>query len=256
MNLHNKYIFFQTLYFLVQKELSVRYKGSFLGYLWAILNPLAFALVYFIAFSLVLRFDIENYPIILITALFPWVWISTSLVQGSLSFRSNSNLIKKIHFNYILLPLSNILHDSIHFILSVPIIFLFLMLNNFDFYFSWIWQIPLMVLVQVCFLLPLVLVLSILNVFLRDVEHMINVILSLLFFLTPIVYPISLVPDEYLSIYNINPLIIIIENWRSIFFNGIIDYLDIFILTLISIIVTFFARFFFIRYRMKFAEYL
>ena len=95
INLENKLIFFQTLYFLVQKELKVRYKGSFLGYLWAILNPLAFAFVYYLAFSIIMRFDIENYPIILITALFPWGWIVSSLVQGTLSFRTNSNLIKK-----------------------------------------------------------------------------------------------------------------------------------------------------------------
>ena len=129
-------------------------------------------------------------------------------------------------------------------------------INDLDFYISWFWQIPLMVMIQILFLLPIVLIFSTINVFLRDVEYIVNVFLSLLFFLTPIVYPISLVPEKYLSLYNLNPFIIIIENWRFIFFNGTMDYSQIFLFLIVTLLITFLARRFFIMNRMKFGEYL
>ena len=91
------------LLLLLRKEFRLRYKGSAIGYLWAILNPLCFAAVYFIAFKVILRFGQENYAIQLIVALFPWMWIVNSLVQGTNSIRNNLSLVKKVSFNYVIL---------------------------------------------------------------------------------------------------------------------------------------------------------
>ena len=256
MNLFNKKIFFQTVYFLILKEFSIRYKGTFLGYLWTLLNPICFSIIYYIAFKLVMRFDIDNYLIVLLSAMFPWFWISTSLIQGTTSFRSNASLIKKTKFNYICMPLSNVIHDGMHFILSLPIILFLLSIYGYEFHITWLWQIPLMALVQSIFLFPLVLMLSSINVFLRDTEYIVSLVTSMVFFLTPIIYLESMVPDQFIVFQTMNPFNLLVSNWRNLFLNVFIVYKDILILLCIMIPFSFIARSYYLRSKGKFAEYL
>ena len=128
-------------------------------------------------------------------------------------------------FNFSVLPLSMVSHDLMHFLLSLPVIFLFIILSGYDLYWSWIWQIPILVLYQFTIIASIVLFTSALNVFVRDIEYIISVSVSLLFFLTPIVYPISVVPEQYLIIYNVNPFIDLINSWRSVFLEGELNFL-------------------------------
>ena len=245
-----------SLYLLLRKELKLRYKGSVIGYLWAILNPLCFAAVYFVAFKIIMRFDQEDYAIKLIIALFPWMWIVSSLVQGTNSIRNNFSLVKKVSFNYSLLPLSNILHDTIHFIFCLPIIMSFIWYVDGSFYLSWLWQIPLMMFIQIIFLLPVVMFLSSLNVFITDIEHMVSLSVSMLFFLTPIIYPITIVPTQYLIFYKFNLIAVLIENWRSLFLEGTLDYGWLFLVFIISLVLLFFSYKFFVRKSKLFGEVL
>src|ERR1017187_10114811 len=100
----------EVVYLLVLKELKVRYKSSFFGYLWALANPFAFALVYYIAFKVIMRVQMPNYSIFLLTAMFPWIWLTNSIVQASGSLRNNASLIKKVNLSCAVLPLSNVAH--------------------------------------------------------------------------------------------------------------------------------------------------
>lgn len=256
MNFKNIAIYVQCLYFLTLSEFRVRYKNSFFGYVWALLNPLAFASVYYLAFKLIMRFDIPDYGLILMTAMFPWVWLSNSLVKGTSSIVVNSHMVKKMPFNFSVLPLSMVSHDLMHFLLSLPVIFLFIILSGYDLYWSWIWQIPVLVFYQFTIIASIVLFTSALNVFVRDIEYIISVSVSLLFFLTPIVYPISVVPEQYLFIYNVNPFIDLISSWRSIFLNGELNLL-ITLIRLICWMIIFIIGFnFFNRKRYNFASIL
>lgn len=227
---------FQLLYFLTNKEFKIRYKNSFFGYLWAILNPLAFAMVYYFAFKLIMRFDIPNYGLILMTGIFPWQWVNNSLVKGTTSFVQNSSSIRRISFNYNVIPLSMVAHDMIHFMFSLPVIFIFMVISDLNLFLNYIWGIPMLLLMQFLFLSTLVTLFSTLNVFVRDIEYLITVMITLLFFLTPIVYPIDIVPEKYLFIYKLNPLMHIIESWRDLLLNGVINYKLIFIFYFLSII--------------------
>ncbi|EDZ64339.1 O-antigen export system permease protein RfbA [beta proteobacterium KB13] len=220
----------QLLYFLTLKEFKLRYKNSFIGYIWAVLNPLAFASVYFFAFKLVMKFDIENYSMILLTGLFPWVWINTSLSKGALSFVANSGIIKKISFNYNMIPISMIMHDFVHFLFSIPILIIYILVTGMDLHFSYLIGIPILLITQIIMLIPFVTILSTFNVFIRDVEYLTSVALSLLFFLTPIVYPIDIVPEKFLHIYMLNPFVYLIELWRELFLNGKIIFKNVFII--------------------------
>jgi len=213
----------ELLYLLVQKELKVRYKSSVLGYLWALANPFAFAFIYYIAFKIIMRVQMPNYSIFLLTAMFPWLWLSNSLIQATASYRNNASLVKKVNMNRAVLPLSNVMHEMVHFFFAIPILLLFIWFAGDGFFMSWIWQIPLMILLQLIFVYPLALILAISNVFIHDVEYLIGILLSMLFFLTPIVYPLSMVPERYLPYFENSPLALLIENWRGVFLNGYVN---------------------------------
>jgi lipopolysaccharide transport system permease protein len=134
-----------------QKEMKVRYKNSFLGYFWSIGHPLAFAFVFFIAFKIVMKIQMENYALFLIAGLFPWQWFSNSVNASPTVFLGNASIIKKVNFPRNMLPFVTVLQDMIHFILSIPVIVLFLFLYQKSPSLSWIYGIPLLLGIQFFF---------------------------------------------------------------------------------------------------------
>lgn len=215
---------FELLYLLVLKDLKVRYKSRFFGYLWALANPFAFAFVYWIAFKFIMRVDVDNYSLYLITGMFPWFWLSAAVVQGTRSYMVNRSLVMKVALPRALLPLSNAVQEMAHFAFSLPIIIGFLMLaGGYPINPSWLWQIPLLTALQVAFIYPLALSFALLNVYVRDIEYLVNVAFSLLFFATPIVYPITMVPEDYRIYFELNPLHALTDSWRSIFLQGTVN---------------------------------
>lgn len=214
---------FELLYLLVRKDLKVRYKSSLLGYLWALANPFLFALVYWIAFKFVMRVQMENYSLFLITGLFPWIWLSGSVTQGTRVFQVNTSLVKKVNLNRAVLPLSVVVEGMVHFLLALPVIIAFLVVTGVTFaQWSWLWQIPLLVGVQLLFTYPLALVFSVANVFVHDIEYLVGVGFALLFFATPMVYPITMVPPEFRPYFELNPLHALINGWRSVLLDGVL----------------------------------
>lgn len=207
---------------LVFKEMKVRYKNSVMGYLWTLLNPFAFALVYFIAFKVIMRVQMPNYSLFLLAGMFPWIWLTNAIMKATGSLRGNSSLIKKVSLPCAILPFSNVVHEMVHFCFALPILFAFIWFAGGaeKFYMSWFWQLPLMMAVQLIVLYPVAYIASILNVFMSDVEYLIGIALSLLFFLTPIVYPLNMVPEKYHIYFVYSPLSALINNWRDILLSG------------------------------------
>src|SRR3989304_4621165 len=111
---------------LTQKEIKVRYKSSIFGYLWSIGHPLAFAFVFFIAFKVVMKIQIEGYVLFLIAGLFPWQWFSNSVNASPIIFLGNASMIKKVNFPRNIIIFTMVLQDLIHFVLSIPVIVLFI----------------------------------------------------------------------------------------------------------------------------------
>lgn len=213
--------FLELLYLLVLKELKTRYKSSLFGYFWALLNPFAFAFVYWVAFKFIMRVQMENYSIFLIAGMFPWVWLSTGITQATRSFHNNSSLVKKVNLKRMILPLSNVVQELVHFVFALPVIVLFIWYAGGKFLqVEWIWQIPLMIGLQLWLAYPLALLFAMANVFVHDVEYLVGIGFSLLFFLTPIVYPVSMIPGPYRVYFEISPLHVLIESWRSVLLNG------------------------------------
>ena len=205
---------------LTHKELKVRYKSSVLGYLWSILHPLAFALVFYVAFKVIMRIDMDNYTLFLLTALYPWQWFANALAVSPTVFLSNASLIKKIDFPaHSLLAASNI-QDMIHFLLSIPIIMVFLVAGGERVPYSLIWWTPILCLIQFAMSFGLGLIIASVNLFFRDIERLVSIALMLLFYFTPIIYPLEMVPEKYQFYFYFNPAAHLMMAWRSLFMEG------------------------------------
>lgn len=205
---------------LVQKEFKARYKNNFLGYLWSIGNPLAFAAVFYIAFKVIMKIQMEDYPLFIITGLFPWQWFYNSVSSSSGVFLRNTSLIKKVNFPRNFLPLSATMNDMLHFFFSLPVIFLLLCIYGRPLFLSCLYGIPLLLAIQLLMTYGLCLIFSSLTLFFRDLERLTLIFLMLLFYFTPIIYPESMIPPAYHHFIYLNPQALIIINWRHLFYDG------------------------------------
>lgn len=222
--LEGRYIqWVELLYLLVLKELKVRYKRSVLGYLWAIANPFVFAIVYWVAFKFIMRVQMENYIVFILTGMFPWGWLSQSITQGTGSFTNNLSLVRRVNLPKLILPLSNVIQEMVHFVFAIPVVFFFIAITGEHAkLFSLLWQIPLMLVLQALFVFPLTVIGAVLNVYVRDIQYLVGILFSVLFYTTPMVYPISMVPEAYQAYFKLNPVYWLIDSWRIVFAGDIL----------------------------------
>lgn len=209
---------------LLRKELRVRYKHLSLGYLWSIANPLAYALLYYIVFALILKVKTPNYPVFLIVGLFPWQWISNSIAVGPMTFYGNGSLIKKTLFPRFLIPFVVILQDLIHFLATLPIIFIFLLVYKIKIGWPLLWGLPLLLGIQFIIAYALNLMIASINLFFRDLERILALLMTFLFYLTPVLYDESLIPEQYRHFIAFHPLAPLMINWRNIFMRDTFDF--------------------------------
>jgi lipopolysaccharide transport system permease protein len=241
---------------LTQKELKVKYKRSFFGYLWSIANPLALAFVFFIAFKIFMKIQIENYTVFLISGLFPWQWFSNSINSSAMVFVGNASLIKKVDFRKDVLVIATVLNDMIHFILSIPVIVLFLFFYGMKPSLLWLIGIPVLLLVQFIMTLGVAIAVSAINLFFRDIERIVGIFTALMFYVTPIIYSEDMIPSEYKRLILLNPLSILMVSWRKLFMHGTFDFKDAAVACIYSSIVLAIGYLIFRRLRWRFAEVL
>jgi homopolymeric O-antigen transport system permease protein len=241
---------------LLQKDLKVRYKSTIFGYLWSVGHPLAFALVFFIAFRVVMKIQIDNYVLFLISGLFPWQWLSNSLNASPAIFLSNWTIIKKINFPRNMLPFTLVLQDMLHYIFSIPVIILFLCIYGKSPSIAWSYGIPLLLLLQFCMVYGLSLFISSINLFFRDLERLTTIGLTLLFYFTPVIYTETMIPDRFRSFLLLNPFAHLIINWRSLFLDGTINPIFFGISFIYSLLMIWMGQAIYKRLNWRFAEVL
>lgn len=212
--------FLDLIYVATEKDLKVRYKSSFLGYLWSIAHPLSLALVFYFAFKMIMKIKLEAYALFLITGLFPWQWLSNSVTYSTGVFLSNSSLIKKVNFPRSVLVFALVLQDMIHFAFAVPVIVLFKFVYGHPFHISWLYGLPLLLIVQFGLAFGIALMLASANLFFRDLERLTVILMTLLFYMTPVFYPEHLVPSHYRPFIVLNPMAPLIISWRNVLFTG------------------------------------
>ncbi len=209
---------------LLDKELKVRYKSTILGFLWSLANPIAFALVFYVAFKFVMRFDMENYLVFLLVALFPWQWFANTISGSPTLFLLNVPLIKKVQVPRIFFPLTLTANHLIHFFLALLIFIPILALHKYYPAPIWIIGIPLLLVLQTAITIGLCTIIANLNVLFRDLEHLTSIFVQLLFWFTPIIYPASVIPEKYRPLFYLNPMYAVIESWRNLMMEGWMDW--------------------------------
>ncbi len=204
------------LWYQIVRNLKVRYKNSTLGFLWSLLNPLLMMLIYFL-FTRLLRFSVDL-PFLL-TGVIAWHFTNLCLGDALGSITGHTHLVKKIAFPRMILPLSMVLANSINSLLSFAVLSAFLVLFQVQFT-SHVLLIPLVFAVQVLFCLGFSLILCTLSVYFDDTRHILGAVMSAWFFLSPVIYPPSMVPERYTPFFVCNPMTGILSAYRLGFLNA------------------------------------
>lgn len=223
--LRELYDYKDLIWTLSVKELKVQYRNSFLGFLWSLLNPLLMMLIFSFVFTNVLKFGIKDFPVFLLCGLLPWNFFNAALISATGSIVANGPLIKKVYFPREILPLSTVLANLFNFLLSLIVLFIFLIFYGYHF---WVWLIilPFIIIIETLCITGLALLLAGLNVYFRDIQYIVSVALMALFYATPIIYTFDRVQSSYwmtrfpwlMTIYNLNPMTPIVNAYRSILF--------------------------------------
>jgi len=216
------------LYQLSQKEIKARYKQSFVGYAWVIVNPLAQLLVYTFVFSMIFRTSDVSvpYPLFVFSVLIPWTFLQTGITSATNSLVGNRELLKKVAFPREVIPYAAVFSKSVDVAFSYIVFFIFMLIYKVPISWTVILFVPLFS-IQVLLTTAIGLITSAANLFYRDVQYLISLVLMVWMYLTPIVYPLSMVPEKYLQLYKLNPLVGLIEGYRAVLFGQPIMYEDI-----------------------------
>lgn len=211
----------ELLIALTAREIKVRYKQTTLGTAWAILQPFSLMMIFVLVFGVFLKIESDNipYPIFYYSALLPWIFFSTSLSFGTLAIINNSSLITKTYFPRETIPLASIGAAIIDFIVGSLIFILMMLFYKTPITLQLIYVLPIITILTI-FTTAIVLLSSSLVIIWRDLKFVIPLIIQLWMFASPIIYPLSQVPESLKSIYILNPMVVIIENFRKITIQG------------------------------------
>ena len=201
----------------VHKEIRGKYKGSILGVLWSFLNPLLMVAVYAIVFPYLMRMTQDNYLVFLITGVIPWVFFTTVVTTGCNCVWINGGIIKKVYFPRAILPISVVVAALINFLISCVIILIFVFFSGIGFSLNILW-LPLIALIQSLLSLGILLILSAINVYVKDVEYLVQFLMNLAFYATPIIYNVAMFPAKFRWVLYLNPMAHLVDAYRAIFY--------------------------------------
>jgi lipopolysaccharide transport system permease protein len=204
---------------LVSRDLKVRYKRSVLGIAWSLLVPLAQLLVLYFVFNHVLPLGVPRFASFLITGLLPWSWFSASLSAATVSVVDNRQLVAQPGFPSTLLPVASVSSQGIHFLLGLPILFGLLLFDGGELTPTLL-LLPLVIALQFVFTVGLAFFAASLQVIFEDTQHLLGILLMLLFYLTPVFYDPALVPDPYHELLLLNPMTVLLGLYRSLLLDG------------------------------------
>lgn|SRR5262249_22680927 len=215
INLHELWEYRELLYFLIWRDIKVRYRQTVLGASWAIIQPLFSMLIFSLFFGRLARVPSDGipYPLFAFAGLVPWVFFSHGLNQASNSLVSSPNLIKKVYFPRLVMPLAKIMSALLDFGLAFILLIGMTLYYDVRLTFKLVW-LPLFLLLALITALGISLWLSAANVLFRDVQHIIPFLTQVWLFATPIAYPSSLLPKPWRALYGINPMVGVVEGFR------------------------------------------
>lgn len=202
----------------IKKDIGGKYKKSALGILWSFINPLLQIAVYAWVFQVILKSDIPNYVIYLCCGIIPWQFFSSVVLRGAATVVDNGNIVKKVYFPRIILPISVVSSECINFMISTVIIFGFVIFGGIGLSINILWYFVILA-IQFIVSIGVAMITSSITVYFRDLMHILGIIIQLLFYATPIAYSIKAVPENLQWIVKINPMSYLIDGYRSIFYS-------------------------------------
>ena len=213
------YAYRQMIFSLVKKDLRGRYKGSVLGFLWTFINPLFQLIVYTIVFSKILPNNIDRYYLYLFVALIPWIFFSSSITVGAASVVAQKDLVKKIYFPRMVIPISYVTSCFVNMLLCFIVIFAVIVITGVGVNFLALFALPVIMVVEYILALGMAMLTSAVTVYFRDLEHILGIISMAWMYMTPIMYDKSIVPERLQPVFNINPMTHVIECYRSVLYD-------------------------------------
>ncbi len=224
---------------LVLKDLKLKYRDSTLGFLWSLANPLLLILVYSFVFTRVLRVDIPNFPYFLLIGILPWTFFASSLTMSTGSVLDNGALIRKVWLPIEVFPIATVLFNLVQYLLALAVLLpVALLLFQVSLSWSVLAFVPVLIL-HVVFTLGLCFLFSSATVFYRDIKHFTEIFLMLLFWLTPIVYDVRILPESVRRTISMNPVSAFIAAYQDVFYRqGVPDlstFVVLFFLSLLSL---------------------
>lgn len=240
---------------LVKRDLKGRYLGSVLGVLWNFLNPLFQLIIYSLVFSKIMRAGIEDYYMFLFVALIPWIFFGTCISSGTGCLLDQKEMVKKIYFPREVLPISFVTAQFVNMLMCFVVIFGVMFIAKYKFNFSALVMLPVIMVIEYVLALGFTMITSALAVFFRDLQHIMGILAMAWQFLTPIMYDTSMVPEELLGIFYLNPMTHIIEAYRkTLYYGEVPDVTKLFTAACMGIIILGIGWIVFIKAQEHFAE--
>jgi lipopolysaccharide transport system permease protein len=256
VHLTNLYHFRDLLWLWTGREVRVRYKQSALGAAWAVIQPLALTLVFTLVFSRLIQVDTGGvpYPVFAYSALVPWTFFATSLAFAIPSLVNNLNLVGKIYFPREILPLASIGAALLDFAIAGLVFVGMMLIYQIPLTLNVLWVIPLLI-IQMMLTVGVTLIGAALIVFFRDVRFIIPLLTQIWMYASPVIYPATLVPAQWQTIYFLNPMAGIISGYRSALVLGETPNLPALLLaTIVSVVLLFIGYITFKRTEPLFAD--
>jgi len=219
-------------------------------------SPPCFRICIFCRVKLVMKVQIDDYVVFLISGLFPWQWFSNSANASPMIFFGNASIIKKVNFPRYLIPVTQVLHDMIHFILAVPVIITFLFFYHKTPFVSWLYGIPILLIIEFLITLGVSLLISSMNLFFRDLERLMSILVMFLFYFTPVLYLETMIPAKFQSLIFLNPIAPLMISWRNLFLKGDFNIIYVLISLLHALIILSIGCFVYRKLSWRFAEIL
>jgi len=216
LNLRDLWVYRELVVFMIWRTLKVRYKQTALGAAWAVIQPLMTMIVFNFIFGNVAKVPTDNipYPIFSYTALLPWGLFTTALNQASRSLTANQNMVTKIYFPRLVLPISSVLAGLVDFAIAFVILIGLMLYYNVTPAWNVLWTLPFFLLLSIVTALGVALWLSAINVQYRDVNYALPFLTQFWLFITPVAYSASVISEKWQLVYSLNPMAGVVNGFR------------------------------------------
>jgi lipopolysaccharide transport system permease protein len=218
LHLREIYGYRALVWALVTRELRARYRGSVLGFFWTFFNPLLLMAVYFIVFKIFMKQELAHYTYFMFVGLLPWILFSNSLNAGAQSLSQKRDLLTRVKFPPQVLPAVTVVSELVNYLMAMPLMLLLGLAEGV--HLGWpALLFPLVLALQLCFTFSAVLLLSALNVFYRDLQHVVQNVLTFWFFLVPVIYPQERIPPPLRHlVVDLDPMAVVVTSYQAIFY--------------------------------------